>query len=610
MASVPAAPSIDARPWEDACTAAALFAVDPGGFGGVSLRSLPGPARDRWLGLLAGLLPRGSPMRRVPLQVTDGRLLGGLDLAATLRAGRPVAERGILAESDRGVLVLAMAERLTASAAARITAVLDTGEVVLERDGFARRAKSRLGVVALDEGLDPDERPPAALLDRLALHLDLNGISTTMLCAADRYQCDQTVEARVCLRTVRAGESVIEALCETAAAFGIGSARAPYQALRIARAAAALSGRVAVSGDDVELAARLVFASRATRVPAQEPPDAAHGEPSKDAAEHDSVSGAEAQSSRERPAVPQDMESLEDRVLAATRGALPAELLAQLQLGDGGVSRGGASGRSGAAQHSRARGRPIGTLQADPSARGRVNVVETLRAAAPWQRLRRMRSPRPSQRIQVQKSDIRVTRFKERTQTVSIFLVDASGSAALHRLGEVKGAVETLLADCYVRRDRVALIAFRGKGAQLLLPPTRSLVRAKRSLADLPGGGGTPLASGMDAARQLADSIRRRGETPILIVMTDGRANVARDGRGGRAAAEADALHAARLLGLERFTTLLVDTAPQPRQLAEGLAREMGARYLPLPHADAAALAGAVRVMTKADASIGARAGS
>jgi magnesium chelatase subunit D len=101
-----------------------------------------------------------------------------------------------------------------------------------------------------------------------------------------------------------------------------------------------------------------------------------------------------------------------------------------------------------------------------------------------------------------------VSRFKQRRETTTIFVVDASGSAALHRLAEAKGAVELLLADCYVRRDRVAMLAFRGKGAELMLPPTRSLVRAKRSLAGLPGGGGTPLAAGMDAAARTRAGLR------------------------------------------------------------------------------------------------------
>jgi magnesium chelatase subunit D len=219
-----------------------------------------------------------------------------------------------------------------------------------------------------------------------------------------------------------------------------------------------------------------------------------------------------------------------------------------------------------------------------------MNVLATLRAAAPWQKLRRSQAGGAG-RIQVRKSDFRVGAYKHRTQSITIFLVDASGSAALHRLGEAKGAIELMLSECYVRRDQVALIAFRGKCAQLQLPPTRSLARARRELASLPGGGGTPLASGLDAARTLAETLKGRGEAPILILLTDGQANVGRDGKGGRGAAEADALSAARLLRGIRVASILIDTAQTPRAFARRLAAEMDARYLALPHADAISLA-------------------
>ena len=151
------------------------------------------------------------------------------------------------------------------------------------------------------------------------------------------------------------------------------------------------------------------------------------------------------------------------------------------------------------------------------------DFVRALRAAAPWQRLRQaaaLHSARdaanlparvagpvaaPAQRrIHVRPEDFHVTRFRQLGQTTTVFVVDASGSSALHRLAEAKGAVELLLADCYVRRDSVAVLAFRGQTAELILPPTRSLARAKRSLASLPGGGGTPLAHAIDASMLLA----------------------------------------------------------------------------------------------------------
>ena len=200
-----------------------------------------------------------------------------------------------------------------------------------------------------------------------------------------------------------------------------------------------------------------------------------------------------------------------------------------------------------------------------------------------------------SARVQVRSEDFRITRFKQREETTTIFVVDASGSSALHRLAEAKGAVELLLADCYVRRDRVALLAFRGRGAELLLPPTRSLVRAKRSLASLPGGGGTPLASGIGAAATLADAVRRRGETPTVIFLTDGHANVSRDGSGSRVHAEEDAIVAAKVMRAAGFKALLLDTSPRPQPLARRIADEMGARYLPLPYADATMLSRAIR---------------
>ena len=133
------------------------------------------------------------------------------------------------------------------------------------------------------------------------------------------------------------------------------------------------------------------------------------------------------------------------------------------------------------------RGKPLGARRGDLRRGARLDVLATLRAAAPWQPLRRREQAATVARVLVRRDDFRMKRFRERTETTAIFAVDASGSSALHRLAEAKGAVELLLAQCYVRRDRVALLAFRGRGSELLLSPTRSLVRAKRSLAGLPG---------------------------------------------------------------------------------------------------------------------------
>ena len=258
-------------PWADALTVAALVAVDPAGLGGVAVTAHAGPVREQWLAVLRSLLPPAVPWRRVPLHITDERLLGGLDLPATLQAGRPVAQRGLLAEADGGIVLLAMAERLSAATAARLAAVLDTGEVSVARDGISMALPSRLGVIALDESAHDDEHLPAALLDRLAFRLDLAAIAMRDAFDADAAlpadAANDVALARARLPQVQAEATIVEALCAAALALGIGSLRASLLALRVAHAAAALDGRDTVSTDDAALAARLVLAPRATRLP-------------------------------------------------------------------------------------------------------------------------------------------------------------------------------------------------------------------------------------------------------------------------------------------------------------------------------------------------------
>jgi magnesium chelatase subunit D len=232
------------------------------------------------------------------------------------------------------------------------------------------------------------------------------------------------------------------------------------------------------------------------------------------------------------------------------------------------------------------RGRPIGVRPGKPGSGARLHLIETLRAAAPWQTLRRGQGTGPM--VRVRPSDFRIRRFAEKSEATLIFVVDASGSAAAERLAETKGAVELLLAEAYVKRTQVALVAFRGEGAEIILPPTRSLVRAKKILADLAGGGGTPLGAGIITGQLLAEGERGRGRTPFTILMTDGRANVASTGVKADATGEADA--AATRFGLSGLKSVLIDISARPRDDARRIANAMGATYAPLPRADAQAM--------------------
>jgi magnesium chelatase subunit D len=268
----------------------------------------------------------------------------------------------------------------------------------------------------------------------------------------------------------------------------------------------------------------------------------------------------------------QNIETLQDKVDAAADARLPPELLAALLAAAGPrrIARG--AGTSGATQ-SLKRGRPVGARAGSLTGDARLSLLDTLRAAAPWQKLRKTG---PARRI-------------------AIFAVDASGSSALNRLAEAKGAIQLLLAECYVQRDEVALLAFRGQAAEILLPPTHALARVRRALAALPGGGPTPLAAGINAGVQLAAAERRKGHQPLLVLLTDGGANIAADGTPGRAAAGRDALAAGKAGRVQNIPTLVVDTAPRRQAFVQQLAADMGGRYLPLPYADANALSAAVQ---------------
>ena len=533
-------PTADADPFADAMLAARLLAVDPAGLGGICLRAGAGDGGERVIAELRARLPAGTPVRTMPSHIDDERLLGGIDVAASLTAGRRILSSGLLAEAAGGVIVIPSAERMGAATAGRIATWLDSG-------GGA--------VVLLDHGVD-GERPPATLLERVAFDLTPQPTEAPPLPGAD-------VDDDEALATV-AG---------VAAALGVASIRATLFALRAARTAAALDGRSGLRADDLALAARLVLAPRATQLPA--PPPAADEEPD------------------QPPTEPQSGENkLEDVVLDAARAVLPPDILAALA-GDRATNRTARSGGAGQKQRSPSHGRPVGVRAGLPGAGRRLALIETLRAAAPWQRLR-AKADGGEARLRLRRSDLRIRRYEDKSEALAVIAVDASGSSARTRLAEAKGAIELLLAQAYAKRVEVALVVFRGTGAEILLPPTRSLTRARKLLAELPGGGGTPLAAGLDQARALAQAGKVRGRTPHVVVLTDGRANIAADGSPGRGQAETDALAAAKRLAGDGFRATVIDISPREQPEAARVADAMRARYLQLPRADAAAVHAAI----------------
>lgn len=540
--------------------ALALLAVDPAGLKGLWLRARASPLRDLVTGALASL---PLPLRRIHPTIGDEALFGGLDLAATLASGTPVIARGLLAEP--AALVLAMAERCPAGLAARLGAALD---------------QSKHCLIALDEGAERDELLPNGLIDRLGLFLDLDGLQSADT-RPPALDADRLAEARARLPQVVLPERAGETLARVAAQLGIASLRAPTLALAAARAQAALEGHDVVTEDDLRRACDLVFAHRALPASEESPPEPKP--PEDNEPPEDQPPPEEQQGEQIFP---------EEMLVEATRAALPADLLAQLAAGRAARMARGASG-TGAAKGGNRRGRPLPSRAGRLGTGARIDLVATLRAAAPWQPLRRKQQNSDAVLL-VRPSDIRLKRFRETSDRVLIFAVDASGSSAMARLAEAKGAVELLLGQAYARRDHVALVAFRGRDAELMLPPTRSLVQTKRRLAGLPGGGATPLAHGLQMALAVGMQARARGLTPTIALLTDGRGNIALDGSANRAQAEEDAQKLATSIRASGLPALVIDTANRPQPGLAALARALDAPYLALPRADAYKLSAAL----------------
>ena len=528
--------------WTRATLALQLLAIDPK-LGGLRIRARSGPVRDR---LTAQIEPSA---RRLHPAISDEVLFGGLDLSATLSTGHLVQEQGLL--NTPATLVLAMAERATTGLAARLAVALD------KQSGHC--------LIALDEGAEPDEMLNPKLAERLAFHTDLTDVSIGEATQTPVYDI---AAARRRLAGVKHDPNLVIQITGIAAQCGIDSLRVPLFTLRAARAHAALIGHDTVDVDDVEVACALTLAHRATRVP-----------------EHE-------EEAEEQPAPPPEQDSNEgdedtldlpdELLLEAVRALLPDDLLERLAAQK---ARAGRGNGTGAARKGNRRGRPLPSRAGKISDGARIDIIGTLRAAAPWQTIRKQASGRDG--LQIRPADIKIKRFEEKSDRLLIFAVDASGSSALTRLAEAKGAVELLLAQAYSRRDHVALVAFRGTDAELLLPPTRSLVQTKRRLAALPGGGGTPLAAGLMTAFEQATQATQRGMTPTIAILTDGRANITLDGRADRKQAALDAQQIARILRTHCTDAIVIDTGNRPEPALRDLARTLDAAYLPLPRADA-----------------------
>ena len=527
-----------------------------------------GPLQEHWLRTLGA---RFGNVVRVPSNVTAEGLNGDVDIEASILAGRRVNGAGLIDRARDGLLLVGASD-LASAALAAITGALDREVPVT--------------VIALDA----DELPPT-LNERVSAIVDLHTLSWIAESGPDAFAGPNfghsSNTAAPALAEVAIPDAIATAILEATARMGGGGMCTPLSIVGLAKAVAGLEGRRAVSLKDALMALRLRFAisqpsahtpdqTEAERDPAPSAPDEAPDRPNKQTGpteEHDM--GADSSDG--------DVPPFENVVEAIS------SLLATSLADFGKTAANGTGGSADAgARVASPRGRPIGTSVRPPYPGARLDVPATLRAAAPWQGLRTKRN---GALVSIRPSDFRYVRRRDDAGTTVLFVVDASGSAATERMAEAKGAVEKLLAEAYARRDEVALIAFRGGRAELVLPATRGLSVVRRRLGALPGGGGTPLASAIMLARDEVWKIGRGGRSALTVFLTDGRGNVALDGRTGREATKGDQERAARMFATDGGQALVIDTALRAGRHAKTLADRLGARFVALPRGDANGIA-------------------
>jgi magnesium chelatase subunit D len=599
-----------AEQWADALLAADVFRCGGHRIGGLWLTARAGGVRDAFLSHLGSLIAPQDRWTRMPPGTSLGNLVGGVDIAATAALGALVRQPGLLARARGGLLLIPMAERLDTSLAATVGTAMDW------------QTEGGMGVLALDESIEDDDHLPTAVADRLALRVNLHAVAWHHVTGTRNSAPDQLTRLprnpTGDWSSVTISDATLTSLSSLALSGRHGSLRILRNLVQVAKILAHLDGREMVNDADAITALRLCLglrlappsedqqaASNSTEPPPQtqtNPEDQPPAPPETPDCEAPPAEG-------NAKSAPPRLDALTELLAAVQAGALSGNpLLLSSERPSGDKAR---SGKSGTERKNARRGRPFGIGLSQPYPDARPDIVATLRAAAPWQKTRAAQrariggtaplavtaglapspSPAPAApRAFVTRDDFRYQRLRHAAPSTAIFVVDASGSTALERLGETKGAIEHLLARCYVRRDEVALITFRGTSAEVLLPPTRSLVAAKRKLAALPGGGPTPLASGLQKGLELALAVRRRGSTPVLVLLTDGSGNIALDGTPDRARAAEELTRLAGLYKSNGLKTVCIDIARRPRESVAALASALGADLHLLRQAEARGL--------------------
>ena len=544
-----------------------LVSIDHKNLRGIILKGRPSPIRQKIFNSIKTLFV-DYKFQKIHPQVLDSELFGGLDFARTFETGRPVHTTGYL-NHHKSIILLSMAERLEPSLVCKYSTALDLN--------------NELSFLVSDESTD-EEIISEALQDRLAFSVSIENLhySQTKNLLFDLTKIQLAQDA---LPSILIDNNVIKKLTEVCVKLGIESLRAPILASYAARASAAFSNNQKIMDQDIITSIKLVLSHRATKLPDET--DLTEDDNQQQTNPPDNNETKLSEESLE-PTIPAEI------LLDAIKSSLSPQVLKNLIDRSKNLKSQKNNSGSGKTKLSNRRGRPLPSRAGKLDNTKRLDITETLKSAAPWQTIRKKRSLKNCSKIIIRSEDIRIKRHEEQSDRLIIFTVDASGTSALGRLGETKGAIEILLSEAYARRDQVALISFRGQTAQIELPPTRSLVQTKKRLAGLPAGGGTPLASGLSVSYNLALQAKSRGLTPSLAFLTDGKGNIALNGTPSRVISASETKDLAQKISSAKIPTIVIDISNRPQSEAKDLARNLMATYLALPRADSRSLSTAV----------------